>query len=120
MNVYVVEDAPQVRSRLVAMLRAIPGVAVVGEADTVGGAIAGVNASAPDALLLDLQLIDGNGLDVLAAVKPQRPDLHVIVLSNFATSQYRAACMAAGADVFLDKSQEFGRVPTILRDWIRH
>lgn len=120
MNVYVVEDAPQVRSRLVAMVRAIPGVSVVGEADSVSAAIAGLEALTPDALLLDLQLADGNGLEVLAAIKPQRPDLHVIVLSNFATSQYRAASLAAGADVFLDKSQEFGRVPNILRSWIHH
>jgi DNA-binding NarL/FixJ family response regulator len=117
-NVFVVEDAPHVRSRLVAMLRAIPGVDVVGEADSVHGAIDGVSTSRPDTLLLDLQLVDGNGLDVLAAVKPGQPALHVIVLSNLSGSQYRAACLAAGADVFLDKSQEFGRVPAILRGWL--
>lgn len=82
------------------------------------GAIDGALTSAADTLLLDLQLIDGNGLDVLAAVKPQRPGMHVIVLSNFATPQHRRASLAAGADVFLDKSQEFARVPEILRGWL--
>ncbi len=82
------------------------------------GAIDGVLSTAADTVLLDLQLTDGNGLDVLAAVKPQRPGIHVIVLSNFATPQYRQASLAAGADVFLDKSQEFGRVPEILRSWL--
>jgi DNA-binding NarL/FixJ family response regulator len=116
MNVFVVEDAPEVRKRLVAMLRALPGISVVGEADSVRGAIDGMLASAADVLLLDLQLADGSGLGVLAAVKPQRPNLYVIVLSNFAgAQQYRDASLAAGADVVLDKTTEFGRVREILR-----
>lgn len=118
MNVFVVEDAVPVRKRLVAMLRAVEGVTVVGEADSVGGAIDGVLDSSADALLLDLQLIDGSGLDVLAALKQRRPGIHVIVLSNFASSQHRHASLSAGADVFLDKSHEFGRVPEILRGWL--
>ena len=118
MKVFIVEDAVEVRKRLVAMLGAVAGVEVVGEAATVQAAIDGALASRPDAVLLDLQLADGSGLDVLAAVKPQRPGIHVIVLSNFATPQYRQASLAAGAEVFLDKSQEFGRVPEILRGWL--
>lgn len=118
MNVFVVEDAPEVRKRLVAMLGTVAGVDVVGEADSVRGAIDGALAAATDVLLLDLQLTDGNGLDVLAAVKPARPGLRTIVMSNFANPQYRQASLAAGADVFLDKSQEFARVPGILRGWL--
>jgi DNA-binding NarL/FixJ family response regulator len=116
MNVFVVEDAPEVRKRLVAILRAVPGVTVVGEAESVRGAVDGTLATAVDVLLLDLQLADGSGLDVLAAVKAQRPGLYVIVLSNFANArQYRDASLAAGADVVLDKTTEFGRVREILR-----
>jgi len=118
MRIFVVEDAPAVRTRLIAILGTVPGVEVVGEAESVRTAIDGVLATGADALLLDLQLTDGNGLQVLAAVKLRRPGIHVIVLSNFATSQYRQASLAAGADVFLDKSQEFGRVPEILRGWL--
>ncbi|MCC6608637.1 MAG: response regulator transcription factor [Burkholderiales bacterium] len=118
MRAFVIEDAPALRKRLIAMLATVPGVEAVGEADSVRGAIDGVLATAPDVLLLDLQLLDGNGLEVLAAVKPSRPNLRVIVLSNLVTAQHRAASLAAGADVFLDKSHEFGRVPETLRGWL--
>jgi DNA-binding NarL/FixJ family response regulator len=117
-NVFVVEDAVQVRKRLVAMVRSVPGVKVVGEAESVSGAIAGVLGSDADTVLLDLQLTDGSGLDVLTALKAKRPALHVIVLSNFTSTQHRRASIGAGADVFLDKSQEFGRVREILRGWL--
>ncbi|HTO50380.1 MAG TPA: response regulator transcription factor [Burkholderiales bacterium] len=116
MNVFVVEDAPEVRKRLVAIVRTIPGVSVVGEADSVRSAIDGALAAAVDVMLLDLQLVGGSGLEVLAAVRQQRPALYVIVLSNFANAQqYRDASLAAGADVVLDKTTEFGRVREILR-----
>jgi DNA-binding NarL/FixJ family response regulator len=118
MMIYVVEDALQVRKRLVAMVHTVPGARVAGEAASVGEAVDGILHSGADAVLLDLQLADGSGLDVLAAVKPQRPALRVIVLTNQATQQHRAACLAAGAEEFLDKSHEFARVPEILRGWL--
>jgi DNA-binding NarL/FixJ family response regulator len=117
-NVFVVEDAAQVRKRLVEMVRTVPGVTVVGESDSVEGAIHGALNLDTDTLLLDLQLIDGTGFEVLKAVKPHRPNLHVIVLSNFSIPQWRRAAFAAGADVVLDKSHEFARVPEILRGWV--
>ena len=118
MNVFVVEDAAQVRKRLVEMVRTVPGVTVVGESGSVSAAIEGALNLDTDTLLLDLQLIDGTGFDVLKAVKPHRPNLHVIVLSNFSIPQWRRAAFAAGADVVLDKSHEFARVPEILRGWM--
>lgn len=120
MRVFVSDDSSEVRKRLVAMLRTVPGISVVGEAESVQAAISGVLGSACDVLLLDLQLADGSGLDVLSSLKVKRPALRVIVLTNFATAQHRQASLAAGADVFLDKSQEFQRVPTILREWDDH
>jgi DNA-binding NarL/FixJ family response regulator len=117
MKVFVTEDSPEIRKRLLAMLSTVPGVAVVGEAESAQEAIAGVVDSACDVLLLDLQLADGSGLEVLPQVKARCPSLRVIVMTNFATAQYREASLAAGADVFLDKSREFRRVPEILREW---
>jgi len=117
-NIIVVEDAPEVRKRLIAMVRMVAGVSVIGEADCVSDAIHCVLESDADTLLLDLQLRDGIGLEVLERVKRARPGLRVIVLTNFATQQYRQASLSAGADFCLDKSQEFGLVPGILRGWI--
>jgi two-component system, NarL family, response regulator DevR len=117
MKVFVVEDTDEIRKRLIALLRRLPGVSVSGEADSVRGALAMLPAADMDAMLLDLQLGDGSGLDVLAAVKSQRPEVRVIVVSNFANAQYRSASLAAGADAFLDKSNEAGRIGEILSDW---
>ena len=117
-NIFVVEDAPEIRKRLIAMVQMVAGINVIGEADSVNEAIDGVLGSAADTMLLDLQLKDRMGLEVLARVKQARPELRVIVLTNFATPQYRQASLSAGAEFCLDKSREFGLVPGILRNWL--
>jgi len=118
MNIFVAENTPEIRKRIVAMVQTIAGINVIGEAESVSEAIDGVLGSTADALLLDLQLKDGTGLKVLARVKQVRPELHVIVLTNMVASQYRESCLSAGAEFCLDKSREFGLVPGILRSWL--
>lgn len=115
--VFLVEDSLAIRARLAATIRAISGAELVGEAGTVGAAIDGIRSTHPSAVILDLQLEDGNGLDVLKAVHPSQPALHVAVLTNYATDQHRRACIDAGAEYFLDKSSDFPRIREIVQGW---
>ena len=115
--VFLVEDSLPIRARLAATIREIEGAALVGEAGTVGAAIDGIRATHPRALILDLQLEDGSGLEVLRAVRPASPELHVAVLTNYATDQHRRACVDAGAEYFLDKSSDFPRIREIVQGW---
>lgn len=115
--VFLVEDSLAIRARLAATIRGIEGAELVGEAGTVGAAIDGIRATHPGAVILDLQLEDGSGLEVLRAVYPASPALHVAVLTNYATDQHRRACMDAGAEFFLDKSSDFPRIREIVQGW---
>ena len=115
--VFLVEDSTAIRARLAATIRGIEGTELVGEAGTVGEAIHGICASHPGALILDLQLEDGSGIEVLRAVHASLPEMHVAVLTNYATDQHRRACIDAGAEYFLDKSSDFSRVREIVQGW---
>lgn len=117
LTVYLVEDSLAIRARLADTIRGIEGAELVGEAGSVGKAIAGIQSTHPAAVILDLQLEDGSGLEVLRAVRPDSPALHVAVLTNYATDQHRRACMSAGAEFFLDKSSEFPRIREIVQRW---
>lgn len=117
MDLFIVEDSIPVRERLVRTLEGLEGLDIVGTAEDVTAAIAGLETTPPDALILDLQLPSGSGLQVLRAVREKLPAMRVIVMTNFAAEPYRKAAMAAGAEIFLDKSAEFGRVRDILREW---
>jgi DNA-binding NarL/FixJ family response regulator len=114
-KVFIVEDSAQIRERLHALLDGVQGVSVVGEADSAGSAIDGILGTHPDAVLLDIQLSAGTGIDVMRKVHPQAPDIVFIVLTSHTLPQYRKACMDSGASYFLDKDAEFARVPGLLR-----
>jgi len=113
-KVFVVEDSVLVRERLVEMIREVDGVDVVGEADSYRTAVAGIMSTHPDVAILDISLADGNGIDVLAHVKPRLPGLRGIVLTNYNSPQHLKASADAGAEYFLDKSVDFERITEIL------
>lgn len=117
LKLFIAEDSAAVRSRIVRSLQDLSGVRFVGMAASVSDAIRGLRDCRPDALVLDLQLEDGSGLEVLRAARVERPRLRVIVLTNFASEPYRRAALAEGAEAFLDKSVEFTRVRDILAAW---
>jgi DNA-binding NarL/FixJ family response regulator len=113
-DVFIVEDSPAVRDGLVDLLKDLDGVNVVGVADSPNAAIEAILATRPNCVVLDFQLVGGTAIDVLRGVRPQLPNMVVIVLTNYPSAGYRRASMNAGATWFLDKSTQFEEVRTIV------
>jgi len=118
-RVFLVEDSAIIRERLLQLLAGLDGVTVVGGADNAVDAIAGIVAAAPDVVVLDIKLKNGSGIDVLKRIKKRLPSVTVIMLTNYATSEYRRKCLEAGAEYFLDKTNEFENLRGILHG-LRH
>lgn len=66
-------------------------------------AIAQVRAAAWDLVILDLNLPDMPGLEILRTLKSLRPTLAVLVLSIYAEEHYAARALRAGALGYLTK-----------------
>ena len=114
MKVFVVDDSPLVRERLVSLLSEVDGVEVVGSAETAEEGIEGISRSKPDVAVLDIRMPSGNGIMVLERIKRHENAPTVIMLTNYPYPQYRKKCMDAGADHFFDKSGEFHKVTDVL------
>ena len=114
-SVFIAEDHPAVRERIVALLNGAGHFEVVGEAGSPGEAIEGILRTRPDAVVLDIHLLGGTGLEVLKSIHPRRPGVRFVVLTNHPIAQYRKAFMAAGADCVLDKSTDFLTLPQTLQ-----
>lgn len=114
MRVYVVDDSPLVRERLVSLLSEVDGVQVVGSADNAEEGIAGISITEPDVAILDIRMPSGSGISVLEEIKKRDDSPTVIMLTNYPYPQYRKKCMDAGADYFFDKSSEFYKVTEVL------
>jgi DNA-binding NarL/FixJ family response regulator len=112
-RVFLAEDSQPVRERIALLLSsaATPAMQVVGQAATPEDSIAGIVASRPDVVVLDVQLQGGTGLQVLRHVRQQQPQVAFVVLSNNTEPAYRRRYLGDGAREFLDKSTEFERLP---------
>lgn len=115
----IVEDAPEISNRLVEMI-SIPGeVEVMAIAATEALAVAACDAQGFDLAIVDLQLAQGTGFAVIRRLRASDDDQHracIIVLTNHAVPALRIAAFEAGADHFLDKSKDFTRIPTVIRE----
>ncbi len=110
MRIFLVDDSAMIRQRLRRMLASMDGVEVVGETGDAREAVAAISQLAPDAVLLDIHLVGGSGIDVLQAVKKQQAAPVVIVLTNYPYPQYKEKCIQSGADYFFVKSTQFDQV----------
>lgn len=113
--VFIVDDSPVVRERLVTMISELPNVEIVGQADIAFEAIDSIRQLRPTFVVLDISMPGGSGMYVLETIKRERPGPTVIMLTNFAHDPYRQKCLQLGADYFFDKSTEFERVTEVLR-----
>ena len=105
--------------RLIALLTHVKGVEIVDQVGTVEETREAVRRLRPDAVILDMQMPGGSGIDVLESMRNDQLISTVIVLTNYPYAPYRKKCLEVGAKFFLDKSSEFEKVGEVLQGLIR-
>jgi NarL family two-component system response regulator LiaR len=111
----IVDDHSVVREGLRAFLRLQEGIDVVGEAAGADEAVRVAAAAAPDVVLLDLVMPDGDGIGAIRRLLEVAPGARVLVLTSFADDAQIFAAMAAGAAGYLLKDVD----PAALAEGIR-
>jgi DNA-binding NarL/FixJ family response regulator len=119
MRVLIADDSELIVQRLMALLAHVGVVDIVDQVGTVEETKEAVRRLRPDAVILDMQMPDGSGIDVLESMKKDRLISTVIVLTNHPYAPYRKKCLQVGARFFLDKSTEFEKVAEVLQGVIR-
>jgi two-component system response regulator RegA len=76
---------------------------IVTSSETVADGIARIGRAAPAFAVVDLRLGDGNGLDVVEALKSKRPDARVIVLTGYGNIATAVTAVKLGAVDYLAK-----------------
>lgn len=77
---------------------------VVAEAGSVDDAIRRANLVNPDVLLVDLQLPDGTGIEIMESLARTLPDAKPIVLTTFDDDEALSAALAVGARAYVLKT----------------
>jgi DNA-binding NarL/FixJ family response regulator len=110
MKVLLVEDSALLREALTEILSGCPGLSFEGVASTQAGAISLLQQRSFDLLLVDIELAQGNGFEVIKATRAdsypfKRPVC--VILTNHAHREYRDEARKLEVEHFFDKSMDF-------------
>ena len=119
LNIYLIEDSPEIRQALIQTLESTDDMKVVGFADNASDAIRALDALPVDIAVCDIQLREGSGLEVLAYLQQKGLDKPIvpIVLTNMAGDRVRTASQRLGAYHFFDKALEFDQAIALLQEF---
>ncbi|MFF1820271.1 response regulator [Kribbella sp. NPDC058245] len=102
-RVLVVDDHPVVRSGLIGMLSVTDDISVVGEAGDGSEALALVESTRPDVVLMDLRMPRTDGVTATGAIASGYPETKVLVLTTYDTDTDILHAVEAGATGYLLK-----------------
>lgn len=117
MKVFIVDDSTEICERVLALISELNDIQMVGQAKTLREARKMIQLLKPQAIILDIKLPDGNGIQMLKEIKSNSPMPKIVVFSNHTHPNFRKRCLEAGADSFFDKSTEFEKIPLVLSKW---
>lgn len=102
-TILMVDDHELIRSGLSGAFQASGEFEVVGQAGSVAEALAAARRTQPDVVVTDVRLPDGSGLDIVRALRDERPEVGLVVLTMYAGDEQLFAAMDAGASAFVGK-----------------
>lgn len=103
-SVVIADDHELVRRGIAALLRAERDIDVVGDAADGAEALRLVQQHRPDVLIVDIEMPELSGLDVVPRVRRSAPGTRVLVLSMHASESYVVQALRGGAAGFVLKS----------------
>ncbi|WP_263359089.1 response regulator [Acidicapsa ligni] len=103
-KVLAVDDHLLLRKGIAAVIEEEHDMLLVGEAATGQEAIERIRDLRPDVTLMDLQLPDMNGIDVIAAIRKEFPKARIVVLTTYRGDIQALRALQAGASGYLLKT----------------
>ena len=112
--ILIVDDHPSVRA---GVRRAIEGAGMLccGEAASRDEAVAQIALHNPDGVILDLNLPDGSGLDVISWIREHSQTMAILMLTISDEDSHLLAAMKSGASAYVKKSAPLSQVVASLK-----
>ncbi len=104
-RVIIADDHPVVCKGIHELLNSAIGIQVVGEANSGGTALQLVQELHPDVLILDIEMPDINGVEVVNKIVEKSLPVRVLGLSSYDDRQYITQLLSMGASGYLIKDE---------------
>jgi NarL family two-component system response regulator LiaR len=102
----IVDDHPVVRKGMVAMLNTEPDIEIVGECSNGEEAITKSFELIPDVILMDLMMPKVSGIEAIKQILQKLPQIRILVLTSFTSSDKIMASIDAGAKGYMLKDSD--------------
>jgi DNA-binding NarL/FixJ family response regulator len=110
-----VDDHAMFREGLRQLIEREPDMSVCGDAADAAAAMAGIQSTGPDLVIVDISLGGTSGIDLIKMIKNQYEDLPVLVVSMHEESLYSERALRAGAMGYVMKHEPSKTVKTAIR-----
>ncbi len=115
-KIYLIDDHPIVREGFARAIEDEPDMQVIGQAGTAGEALKDAALMTPDVALVDLNIPDRDGIELLCALRAQLPHTKLLVLSGYDDEFRVAEALRAGAHGYLVKTSRLDEVIAGIRN----
>jgi DNA-binding NarL/FixJ family response regulator len=117
-RVLLADDHTLVRAGIRALLEKLPGVEVAGEANDGREVMDLIKAQQPDVVLMDISMPGLNGLQALARITRDFPNVRVVILSMHPNDEYVLQALKSGASGYLLKRAATAELAAALKSVI--
>jgi DNA-binding NarL/FixJ family response regulator len=116
LKVAIVEDDPQLRTDFLELVEGAGDLTCVGAYPSAEEALLGLPATAPDAVLMDINLPGLTGIECTRRLKALAPGVHVVMLTTFDDSERVFESLKAGATGYVLKRAQRDEILGAIRD----
>jgi DNA-binding NarL/FixJ family response regulator len=113
---FICDDDAETRDALQMALADEEDLELAGEADNGSDGLAGIRDLQPDVVILDLNMPQMDGLEVLAGIRTAAPGARTVIFTGFPEDQARTIALRLGATHFLEKGSPLGEVVAAVRE----
>lgn len=110
-RIVLADDQPLIRSGLRVLMADTPDMEIVGEAGTGAEAVALVDETRPDVVVMDIRMPDMDGIEATRRIRTA----HVLMLTTFDDDEYVYGSLRAGASGFLVKDMALEEILAAIR-----
>lgn len=114
-RVMIVDDHEIVRRGIAEIVDRADGLEVVAEAGSVTDAIRRAELVVPDVILIDLQLPDGTGIDIMRKLGESKPMIRPVVLTSFDDDSALSEALEAGARAYVLKTVRGAEITDVIK-----
>ncbi|MNZ35189.1 putative transcriptional regulator [compost metagenome] len=114
-NFMLAEKLPVIRQALRSLVERMGHVVVV-EVDSSADALVSLRRHTLDLVILELTIPKQGGLDLVRRIKGHYPDLKLLIYTRQSAEHFAPLCFGAGADGFVSKDEDLGRLETAIKE----